>query len=249
MGEMGSKEAPPTRPPAHASRGGRPQVSSGVGQLQATGTRIDHQIKSLERRILKSEEDARLWVARSGTEPAAKVRAMQCLKQKKMYEQHRDQLLGTQFNVETLQFQAEQAEVTALAVQAMQAGHNQMKHQQARISVDEIERLQEDMTELNGEFADIQEALARAPPDAASVEEDFESEWERLREEAAAETLAQGIPPPPLAAPASSVGASRVPPAPTPSRFREASVPVGRSVPKVAAPAQASGGGAACPQS
>jgi len=69
---------------------------------------------------------------------------------KKMYEQHRDQLLGTQFNVETLQFQAEQAEITALSVQAMQAGHAQMKKQQERMSVEQIERLQD---EAGGVFA------------------------------------------------------------------------------------------------
>lgn len=48
-------------------------------------------------------------------------RAAQAMKRKKMYEQQRDQLIGTQFNIENLAFQQEQAEITCTAVEAMKA--------------------------------------------------------------------------------------------------------------------------------
>merc|ERR1719229_21767 len=90
----------------------------------------------------------------------AKSRAMQALKRKKMYEQQRDQLLGTQFNVEQLAFQQEQAEVTMTAVQAMKAGADQLKAAQGKVNINTVDKLTDDMADLADEMQQINEALA-----------------------------------------------------------------------------------------
>ena len=43
-----------------------------------------------------------------------------------MYEQQRDQILGTQFNVDSLAGAQEQAEINVMTVEAMKAGHQDL---------------------------------------------------------------------------------------------------------------------------
>merc|ERR1719188_1550518 len=115
--------------------------------LQDASAKIDAQIQNLEEKIVKAEQEAREHVAKGATNPTAKARALQAMKKKKMYEQQRDQLLGTQFNVENLAFQQEQAEVTLTAVEAMKAGQDQLKAQQQKINIGQVDKLTDDLAE------------------------------------------------------------------------------------------------------
>lgn len=176
--------------------------------LQEASAKLDINIQNLEAKIAKCDEEVRANVAKGAANAMAKQRAMQALQRKKMYEKQKDQLLGTQFNVETLAFQQEQAEITATAVQAMSAGQEQLKKQQGDMSVEKVEKLMDDMAELSAEAQDIQDALAANPMAAMSgVDDDeLEAEFARMQEEAAMEKMA-GIPEMPAggyAAPAAS---------------------------------------------
>lgn len=156
---------------------------------QATGA-IDARIRELESWILKAEQEAKTLAARAGTDPAAKARAVRLLKQKRQYEEHRDRLLGTQFNVENMKFQEEQAEVTLMAAQAMQDGHQRLLKQKEQVGdVQDIERLQEDIHELAADLSEAQDLMAKSG-EAAEIlapSAELEAEFARMQAELAHE--------------------------------------------------------------
>jgi len=145
--------------------------------IEASAT-IGAKIQDLELKISKADEEARDWIAKQSTNPTAKSRAMQAIKRKKLYEQQRDQLLGTQFNVESLNFQQEQAGVTLTAVEAMQQATSHLKQKTDKIGVDTVEKLKDDMADLQADMQDIQQALAQS---SGGLEDDeAEKELEAL---------------------------------------------------------------------
>eukprot|EP00928_Gymnodinium_smaydae_P089156 TRINITY_DN73158_c0_g1_i1.p1 TRINITY_DN73158_c0_g1~~TRINITY_DN73158_c0_g1_i1.p1 ORF type:complete len:233 (+),score=86.61 TRINITY_DN73158_c0_g1_i1:69-767(+) len=176
--------------------------------LQEASAKIDLQIQGLEAKIAKADEEVKKLVAASGSNPTAKQRALQALKRKKMYEEQRDQLIGTQFNVEQLAFQQEQAEITMTAVEAMKAGQEQLKNQTKKLDVAAVDKLTDDMADLNDEMKAIGEALAQGMPGGVD-EGELEDEYAKLEEEMAAMALA-GISAPsaPAATPAQPAAAT-----------------------------------------
>jgi len=150
----------------------------------------EKKIADLETKITQADEEARSWIAKKDAVPTAKARAMQVLKRKKMYEQQRDNLLGTQFNVENMAFQAESAQVTLTAVSAMTAATEQLKQQKDKISVAQVDKLTDDMADLQADMQDIQAALAGGASTehddeaAAELEALYAKEAEREEEEA-----------------------------------------------------------------
>eukprot|EP00438_Fugacium_kawagutii_P029137 Skav202631 [mRNA] locus=scaffold1259:8558:25246:+ [translate_table: standard] len=128
------------------------------------------------------------------TNPTAKARALQAMKKKKMYEQQRDQLLGTQFNVENLAFQQEQAEITAMTVKAMADGHKTLKDKTNQVDIGSVDKLMDDMAELQDEMNAMNEALAQGTTVDGATEDELAAEFAKLEEEAAAMTLAGGLP-------------------------------------------------------
>lgn len=176
IGKEEAKAAPKAPPPS----------------LQEASAKLDLSIQNLERNIAKCDEDIRAQVAKGATNPTAKARAMQILKRKKMYEEQKNQLLGTQFNVESIAFQQEQAEITATAVSAMQAGQKELAAQQKNMSVESVEQMIDDLQEVSDQAKEINDALAQAPMGMASgVDDDeLEAEFARMQDEAAMEQLA-----------------------------------------------------------
>eukprot|EP00931_Biecheleriopsis_adriatica_P117573 TRINITY_DN93073_c0_g1_i1.p1 TRINITY_DN93073_c0_g1~~TRINITY_DN93073_c0_g1_i1.p1 ORF type:complete len:220 (+),score=62.91 TRINITY_DN93073_c0_g1_i1:24-662(+) len=184
--------------------------------LSETSAKIDSRVQDLEAKIAKCDEDLRRHMAAAGRGSAStKQLALQVLKRKKMYEQQRDQILGTQFNVENLAMAQEQAEMSVAVVEGMKAGYQDLKNRYQQIggSMD-IERLMDQMADLNDEIGDINEALATsfAVPDGFD-EASFEAELGALEEEMAMEKLAGASKPSylPEAAPAAQMPVEPVP--------------------------------------
>eukprot|EP00933_Yihiella_yeosuensis_P063437 TRINITY_DN66588_c0_g1_i1.p1 TRINITY_DN66588_c0_g1~~TRINITY_DN66588_c0_g1_i1.p1 ORF type:complete len:214 (-),score=76.71 TRINITY_DN66588_c0_g1_i1:53-694(-) len=152
--------------------------------------KIDLQVKNLEAKIIKADEEIRELVAKGGTNPTAKARALQAMKKKKLYEQNRDQLLGTQFNVENLAFQQEQAEITAMAVEAMKAGHDGLKAQADKINIASVDKLTDEMADLQDEMKAISEALAQNTGVDGVEQSELDEEYAKMQEEMAAAAMA-----------------------------------------------------------
>mmetsp|Transcript_86933 Transcript_86933/g.156590 ORF Transcript_86933/g.156590 Transcript_86933/m.156590 type:complete len:228 (+) Transcript_86933:80-763(+) len=161
--------------------------------LAEASDRIETQVKNLEEKIQKADGEIRDLVSKGSTNPTAKQRAMQAMKRKKMYEQQRDQYLATQYNIENQAFALEQAEVQAVAVQAMQNGMELLKDQHQKININSVDKLTDDMAELQDEMKQINDALAQSSmlPDGAD-EDALNEEYSKMEEELAAMALAGG---------------------------------------------------------
>eukprot|EP00933_Yihiella_yeosuensis_P038984 TRINITY_DN32933_c0_g1_i1.p1 TRINITY_DN32933_c0_g1~~TRINITY_DN32933_c0_g1_i1.p1 ORF type:complete len:214 (-),score=93.74 TRINITY_DN32933_c0_g1_i1:50-691(-) len=204
-----------------------PKPADAAPTLEHANQKIEKQVEDLEAKISKASEEAKTFVAQQATNPTAKARAMQALKRKKMYEQQRDQLVATQFNLENIAFQQEQAKITATAVDAMSAATEQLKNQKAGMSVDKVDRLTDEMQELAGEMKDIQSALASSSMAGADgVDADAEAELAAMyaqqsakEEEEAMAILAKGglaAPSAPAAVPAATSAAAKAAAVPLP---------------------------------
>lgn len=195
-----------------------------AASLQDASQSLETKIDDLAEKIKKADEEARGFVAKQATDPTAKARAMQALKRKKMYEQQRDQLVNTQFNVENLAFQQEQAKITATTVEAMKKATDDLKQQTAKIGVDQVDKLKDDMDDMAAEMKEIQDALAHQTGGQTEVEDEAAAELEQLYAQQAHEEEAKvaAI----LAGGASSSGyaSATVPAAPAPAAAAKSAV-------------------------
>ncbi|CAL1167626.1 unnamed protein product [Cladocopium goreaui] len=107
-------------------------VTGPAPSLQDTSTRIDTRVTELDKKIAKCDEDLRRYAGASKSGQQKQL-ALQCLKRKKMYEQQRDQILGTQFNVDSLAGAQEQAEINVMTVEAMKGGYQELKERYTQI--------------------------------------------------------------------------------------------------------------------
>mmetsp|Transcript_30483 Transcript_30483/g.65642 ORF Transcript_30483/g.65642 Transcript_30483/m.65642 type:complete len:207 (+) Transcript_30483:89-709(+) len=170
-----TKEAAPTQP---------------APSLQEASAKIDTQISNVESKIQQAEQEIKKIIA-SGSGPAAKARAMQAMKRKKMYEQQRDTLMGSQFTMEQMAFNLEQAEATATTVAAMKAGTEKLKEQMKSMSPEQVDEVMDDMAEINDEFELVSQALAST---AGGGVDDAElmDEYLRMEEEMALSKVMEG---------------------------------------------------------
>lgn len=188
-----------------------------VPSLQEASAKIDLQVQGLEVKIAKADDEIRELVAKSSTNPSAKQRALQAMKKKKLYEQQRDQLIGTQFNIENLAFQQEQADITMITVEAMKAGKDQLVAAQKKINIDAVDKLTDDMADLQAEMKEIGDALSANMAGVGADEDELADEYAALEAEMAAETL-MGLSKPAAssttAGPYPAMGAAELPAAP-----------------------------------
>lgn len=73
------------------------------------------------------------------TQNAVKQKAMRVLKQKKMYEAQRDQLMQQSFNMEQTAMVTENLKNTMITVDAMQTANKELKAQYKKVNIDKIE--------------------------------------------------------------------------------------------------------------
>lgn len=66
-------------------------------------------------------------------------KAMRVLKQKKMYEQQRDNLMAQSFNMEQANMATQMLKDTKVTVDAMRLGVQQMKKEYKKVNIDDIE--------------------------------------------------------------------------------------------------------------
>ena len=83
-------------------------------------------------------------------EEAARMLCAQVLKQKRLYENQREQLYNQQFNMEQTSFALESIKDTASTVQAMKAAGAELKQafKKQDLNIDGIEKLQDEMADL-----------------------------------------------------------------------------------------------------
>ena len=131
-------------------------------QLDKRGASIDAKLHALDLELAKHRDILRTCRTPAAKE-AAKRRALQVLKQKRMYEGQRDVLYNQQFNLEQVSFAAQSAKDTAAQVSAMQTTSKELKAQfkTKAFDVDRIDALNDEMADLMDQHAEIQDVLGR----------------------------------------------------------------------------------------
>lgn len=104
---------------------------------------VDQKIAGLDNELRKYKEQ--LKKATGATAASIKKRAMDVLKRKKMYENQRDQLQNQQFNIDQTSFAIETVRSTQVTVSAMKVAAKTLKKENKKISLAEIEDMQDEM--------------------------------------------------------------------------------------------------------
>merc|ERR1719392_475812 len=113
-------------------------------------------------------------------------RAMAILKQKKMYEQHKNNTMNQQFNLDQISFAQETLKETQQTVTAMKDANKQLKKEFKNINISQVEDMQDDMADLLEQAEEVQEAMGRSYNTDDIDEADLEAELAALEEDASA---------------------------------------------------------------
>lgn len=141
-----------------------PTLDEATDKLNTRGDRMDDQIKKLDDQLVKYKEQIKK--TRPGpAQEAIKRRALQLLKQKRLYEGQRDQLYQQQFNVEQTKFTVDSIQDTVHTVQALNAAGKEMKSQfkkNKELDINYIDKMQDDMFDMMDMSREINEAMGRS---------------------------------------------------------------------------------------
>merc|ERR1711991_439091 len=158
-------------------------LSDATKNLDTRAGQIDVKIRKLDQELLRYKDQMsrmRPGAARNGV----KQRAMRVLKQKRMYEAQRDQLMQQSFNMEQADFTQQQLKDTVLVVESMTVANQQLKQQFKTINIDNIEDTMDDMQDLLEQNEEIQEALSQTFSSDLDIDEaDLDAELDMLGEE------------------------------------------------------------------
>lgn len=156
-------------------------------------SKSDGRIAALDEKIAKLNVELRgysqqLKKARGGAQRSIKMKAVQALKRRKMYEKQREGMLATSFNMEQTNFAIQSVKDTQTTVEAMKTAAVTLREEQKKIDVDEIEDMQDDFEELLEVNDEVQELMGRSYGLTGDIDEaDLEDELAGLEDEWAAD--------------------------------------------------------------
>mmetsp|Transcript_18591 Transcript_18591/g.46248 ORF Transcript_18591/g.46248 Transcript_18591/m.46248 type:complete len:229 (+) Transcript_18591:110-796(+) len=173
-----------------------PSLEDATGSIEKRGDNVDEKIKKLDLELAKHREIIKKTRPGPALE-AAKRRAIQVLKQRRLYEGQREQLYNQQFNLEQVSFAAQSAKDTVQQVQAMQSASKEMKTQfkSKEFNIDAIDRLNDEMADLMDYSNEIQETMGRNYNVPDDIDEDeLLGELDALEMDMALEEAGEEVP-------------------------------------------------------
>eukprot|EP00922_Rhytidocystis_sp_ex-Travisia-forbesii_P029145 GHVS01042684.1.p1 GENE.GHVS01042684.1~~GHVS01042684.1.p1 ORF type:complete len:236 (+),score=34.57 GHVS01042684.1:323-1030(+) len=177
-----------------------PDAAHARAQLGQASSQLEEKIAHVEKQIQRCDQDlsaCKQSLAKSGAlgGGGTKQRAIAILRRKKMYEAQRDQLMGTQLNLDQSQFATEQLQTTALTVEAMKTASHHLKAEYKKMNIDDVERVQEDMTDLLFDQQEISDILSRNYALPNDVDEsELEAEFAQMSASGEFETCLASLP-------------------------------------------------------
>eukprot|EP00192_Tetraselmis_astigmatica_P019413 CAMPEP_0117661812 /NCGR_PEP_ID=MMETSP0804-20121206/7733_1 /TAXON_ID=1074897 /ORGANISM="Tetraselmis astigmatica, Strain CCMP880" /LENGTH=215 /DNA_ID=CAMNT_0005468697 /DNA_START=221 /DNA_END=868 /DNA_ORIENTATION=+ len=169
-----------------------PSIEDATSSLGNRGDALDEKIRKLDQQLIEHKNT--ISRTKGAAQQAAKRRAMNVLKQKRMYEGQREQLYQQQFNLENAAFTTQSIQDSVTQVQAMQGANQALKKafKAKELDLNAIEKLQDEMADMMDITNEINETLGQSygVPDEID-EEELMGELDLLEEELAKEP-AQG---------------------------------------------------------
>eukprot|EP01107_Rhizomastix_libera_P008506 TRINITY_DN2373_c0_g1_i1.p2 TRINITY_DN2373_c0_g1~~TRINITY_DN2373_c0_g1_i1.p2 ORF type:complete len:211 (-),score=74.48 TRINITY_DN2373_c0_g1_i1:1103-1735(-) len=162
------------------------QPAQSLDQINANlDTRVsglNTKVSALDTELLDIRK--KLQTARGPMQNSLKTRAMNLLKQKKMYEGQRDRIMQQQFGITQATFTTQTMQDNILAVEAMKITNQQMKQQMKQLDVDKVEKMRDEMQDLMDNASDIQETMSRSYDIGDTVGDDeLEAELASMQDE------------------------------------------------------------------
>ncbi len=144
----------------------KPEEQAPPPTLQDAGTRLQQRGETIDARVKKIDDDLmalrkQILATRGATQERLKQRAMQLLKQKKMYEQQQDQILQQQLHVDQMSFTLETMAETKIQLDAMKQAAEVMQKEFKKFNVEEVEKMQDELRDLYEQHEEIQEIMGQ----------------------------------------------------------------------------------------
>jgi len=167
----------------------QPTLEDATKAVDTRVSGIDEKIKKLDQELLGYKE--KMKKTRGPALEALKQRAMRILKQKKMYEQQRDQMSNQVFNMEQTTWATQSLKDTVTTVEAMKSANKELKKAYKKVDINKIEAMQDDLSDLLDQASEVQEVLGRSYGVPEEVDEsDLMAELDGLEAEMASEDAA-----------------------------------------------------------
>ncbi|XP_053214743.1 charged multivesicular body protein 5-like [Panonychus citri] len=159
-----------------------PNISDCIANVDSRADSIDKKIAKLDAELVKYKDQMKK-MRPGAAKQSLMQKAMRVLKQKKMYEQQRENLMAQSFNMEQANFATQMLKDTKVTMDAMKIGVTQMKKEYKKVNIDDIEDLQDELEDMLDQANEVQEALGRSygVPDVDEAE--LEAELEALGDE------------------------------------------------------------------
>lgn len=170
------RKAKDDEPPPPTLDDASKKMDSRAQSLEEKVRRLDAQILDVKKKMQKS---------RGASKKRYQKKALQLLKQRKMYEKQLDSTMNQQFNLDQAKFTTESLAETGTMVAAMKTANQQIQAQYKEIDIDEIEDLQDEMADLMADAEEIQEVMGRTYGMDDFDEDDLLDELNELEDEMA----------------------------------------------------------------
>lgn len=165
-------------------KGPAPNLTDCITNIDSRADSIDKKIGRLDQELAKYKDQMKKM--RDGpSKNAVKQKAMRVLKQKRMYENQREQMSNQSFNLEQTNYGIQSLKDTKTTVDAMKVGVKEFKKEYKHINIDNIENLQDELEDLTEQAGEIQEVMGRSYGMPEIDDDELEAELDALGDEIA----------------------------------------------------------------
>ncbi|XP_029955712.1 charged multivesicular body protein 5-like [Salarias fasciatus] len=164
------------------AKGPPPNLTDCIGSVDSRAESIDKKIARLDAELVKYKDQMKKM--RDGpSKNMVKQKAMRVLKQKRMYESQRDNLMQQSFNMEQQNYTIQSLKDTKTTVDAMKIGLKDMKKAYKKVDINKVEDLQDQLEDMMEDANEIQEAMSRSYGTPEIDDDDLEAELNALGDE------------------------------------------------------------------
>ncbi|PRP84255.1 hypothetical protein PROFUN_08275 [Planoprotostelium fungivorum] len=161
----------------------QPTLEEATQRVDARVTVMDEKIQKLDNELIGLREKMAKVRPGTSTHNMLKQKALKVLKQRKLYEGQRDQMMNQSFNMEQVSFTTQSMKDTITTVGAMKTASKEMKKQFKHLDIDEIDNLQDDLADIYDQHNEIQDALGRSYDVGEIDESELDAELAALGDE------------------------------------------------------------------
>lgn len=159
-----------------------PNLTDCISNIDSRGESVDKKIARLDQELSKYRDQMKKM--RDGpSKNMVKQKALRVLKQKRAYEQQRDNLMQQSFNLEQTNYGIQSVKDTKTVVDAMKVSVKEFKYK--KINIDNIEDLQDQLEHLTEHSNEIQEIMGRSYGMPEVDDDELEAELEALGDDLA----------------------------------------------------------------